>query len=159
QLWDSATRKPFGEPLRHDYAVFAVAFSPDGTKVLTGSIDKTARLWDPSTGKPLDEPLRHDGHVLAVAFSPAGTTALTGSDDKTARSWDAATGKALGKPIRIGTVAVPRNADAAVEHRGLVPDNELPTGDDLYPTNVLPTSQLEKWLKDAKTNVIFVCDT
>ncbi|HQE62699.1 MAG TPA: hypothetical protein PLV10_10535, partial [Candidatus Latescibacteria bacterium] len=27
-----------------------MAFSPDGTKVLTGSDDKTAMLWDAETG-------------------------------------------------------------------------------------------------------------
>ncbi|MGH9847102.1 MAG: WD40 repeat domain-containing protein, partial [Blastocatellia bacterium] len=44
-MWDAATRKPVGHPLRHDDFVFAVAFSPDGRTVLTGSWDKTARLW------------------------------------------------------------------------------------------------------------------
>ena len=158
--WDAKTGKQLGEPLQHDGEVIAVAFSPDGNTVLTGSGDKTARRWDATTGKQIGEPLRHDGVVFAVAFSPDGTKMLTGSDDKTARSWDAATGKALGKPIRIGTVAVPPNTDAAVEHRGLEPssDDDLAKFD-AYPTNVLPTAQLEKWMKDAKTNVLFVCDT
>jgi WD40 repeat protein len=35
-----------GTPLLHDGPVFAVAFSPDGKTVLTGSADNTARLWD-----------------------------------------------------------------------------------------------------------------
>jgi hypothetical protein len=54
--------------LDHGGLVNAVAFSPDGTKVLTGSKDKTARLWDAATGKPLGEPLRHNGEVYAVVF-------------------------------------------------------------------------------------------
>jgi len=65
----------------------AVAFSPDGSRVLTGSHDKTARLWVAATGKPLVDPLRHDGAVVAVAFSPDGSRVLTGSADKAARLW------------------------------------------------------------------------
>ena len=86
--------------LHHSDPVYVVAFSPDGTKVLTGSWDNTARLWDVATGKPLGEPLRHEDKVMAVAFSPDGTKVLTGSLDKTARLWDAATGKPLGEPLR-----------------------------------------------------------
>ena len=72
----------------------AVAFSPDGKTVLTGSDDGTARLWDAATGKPIGPPLPHQDAVNAVAFSPDGKTVLTGSWDKTARLWDAATGTA-----------------------------------------------------------------
>ena len=62
-------------------AVNAVAFSPDGKTVLTGSEDKTARLWDAATGRPLGEPMTHQGMVSAVAFSPDGKTVLMGSGD------------------------------------------------------------------------------
>ena len=43
-------------PRRH---VRAVAFSPDGTRLATGSGDGTARVWDAATGRQL-RPLGHD---------------------------------------------------------------------------------------------------
>jgi len=102
RLWDTATGRPVGEPLRHqkDQWVSSVRFGPDGKTILTGSYDKTAQLWDAATGRPVGEPLRHQNSVRAVDFSPDGKTILTGSMDKTARLWDAATGQPIGKPLR-----------------------------------------------------------
>ena len=76
-----------------------VAFSPDGQRVLIGSLDKTARVWSVETGQPVGPPLRHEDSVLAVAFSPDGQRVLTGSDDKTARVWSAETGQSVGPPL------------------------------------------------------------
>jgi hypothetical protein len=86
-----------------------VAFSPDGTRLLTGSDDRTARVWDARTGTPLLELKGHTGSVRSVAFSPDGTRLVTGSLDRTARVWDARTGTPLlelkGHPRGVGRVA------------------------------------------------------
>jgi WD40 repeat protein len=86
--------------LQHQAEVQAVAFSPDGKTMLTGSRDNTARLWETATGKPFGLPLQHQGIVVAVAFGPDGKTVLTGSGDRTARLWETATGKPLGSPLQ-----------------------------------------------------------
>jgi WD40 repeat protein len=74
-------------------------FSPDGSTVLTGGEDGTARLWDAETGAARGEPLRHNGPVLSLAFSPDGKTVVTGSYDGTARLWDVATCRQRGPDL------------------------------------------------------------
>jgi WD40 repeat protein len=85
--------------LLHQGVVSAVAFSPDGKILLTGSLDSTARLWDAATGRPAGPPLTHRSTVRAAAFSPNGKTVITASEDNTARLWDATTGQPVGPPL------------------------------------------------------------
>jgi predicted NACHT family NTPase len=73
-----------------------VAFSPDGSRVLTGTYDITACLWEANTGKKLAR-FPHKDWATAIAFSPDGRRVLTGSDDKTARVWEAETGRELAR--------------------------------------------------------------
>jgi WD40 repeat protein len=85
----------------HTHSVNSVSFSPDGTRIVTGSEDHTVRLWDAVTGQPVGEPLRgHTNWVTSVSFSPDGTRIVSGSDDQTVRLWDAATGQPVGQPLR-----------------------------------------------------------
>jgi WD40 repeat protein len=72
----------------HGDAVTSAAFSLDGKRVVTGSLDKTARLWDVYTGKPIGQPLAHEAAVMTVAFSPDGAWVVTGSLDGMVRLWD-----------------------------------------------------------------------
>ncbi|KIK37129.1 hypothetical protein CY34DRAFT_476368 [Suillus luteus UH-Slu-Lm8-n1] len=77
----------------HADAIRSVSFSPDGTRIASGSRDKTVRLWE-ATGQLLSEPLEgHTEVVWSVSFSPDGTRIASGSRDQTMRHWDAATGR------------------------------------------------------------------
>jgi WD40 repeat protein/serine/threonine protein kinase len=108
QVWDCGTGKPVGAPLRHDQFVYQAAFSPDGSRVVTSSQDRTARVWNAATGEPVTPPLPHRDRVSWASFSPDGRRVVTCSGDGTARVWDATTGKPAGpvlKPVPMPTHA------------------------------------------------------
>jgi WD40 repeat protein len=79
----------------HTDGVAAVAVTPDGSRALSGSFDKSVRLWDLNTRQELRRLDGHTGPVLAVAVSPDGQRALSGGLDKTVRLWDLNTGQEL----------------------------------------------------------------
>ena len=86
-LWDAET----GEMVRiieSPSLVVSVAFSPDGTHVLTGSWDGVAQLWDTTTGAAIRRFEGHTRGVHSVAFSWDGNRPLTGSWDGTTRLWE-----------------------------------------------------------------------
>ncbi|HKB04627.1 MAG TPA: hypothetical protein VKD90_20555, partial [Gemmataceae bacterium] len=74
----------------HEEAVTVLVFSPDGTRLLTGSADKTAAMWDVAAGRLLAVYRGHAGAATAVAFSPDGRRVVTASPVETfARVWPA----------------------------------------------------------------------
>jgi WD40 repeat protein len=109
--------------LHHGGPVYVGAFSPDGKRILTASVDHTARVWDAVTGHLLATLTGHTGPVNAAAFSPDGKHLVTASDDGTARVWDAVTGHQL------ATLAGP---NAEVRKAAFSPDGKhiLTTGAD-----------------------------
>jgi WD40 repeat protein len=87
QLWDARTREPLAVQMRHPQGVVALAFSPGGTELATGSFDKVVRLWNPETGELLAELAGHTLGVEAVAFSGDGSLLASASQDRTIRLW------------------------------------------------------------------------
>jgi WD40 repeat protein len=69
--------------------VTSAAFSPDGSRIVTASFDKTVRIWDAATAKEIAVLRGHEGRLFSAAFSPDGSRIVTASSDKTARIWDA----------------------------------------------------------------------
>ncbi len=86
-IWDVKTGKSLDFLLEgHTQDVTSVAFSPDGTTLLTGSEDNTACLWDSLTGKQL-KVLDCTANVILVAFSKDGNSIFTLSSDNKMRIW------------------------------------------------------------------------
>ncbi len=68
----------------------AVAWSPDGTKLVAGSQDNKARIWDFATRRELGVLSGHTDWLEHVAWSPDGRLLATAAGDGTACVWDAA---------------------------------------------------------------------
>ena len=95
--------------MNHQGSVGAAAFSPDGTRVLTGSDDNTARMWNAHTGSPVGAEVKdlHQIRGTAVAFSRDGNRVVTGGvklgggrGGGTACQWDVHTGSPIGQEMQ-----------------------------------------------------------
>lgn len=117
--------------LGHDSPVVSLAFSNDGTKLVSGSTDKTARVWDLADAK-FPEIARFAGHtsaVTAVVFNTDGQQVLSGSADNSAKLWAVADAKELmsfaGHTGPIVAVAMPNNQPLIAGRRGRSGDHCL----------------------------------
>jgi WD40 repeat protein len=66
----------------HSEAVQAVAFSPDGRFVLSGSADQTMKLWDAATGALIRTFGDGAGSISSVAFASDGRYAASADPRK-----------------------------------------------------------------------------
>jgi WD40 repeat protein len=99
-LWDAATgnehrRFGGGKTLTSGAEeIHAIAFSPDGQRIITGgSASHAIVLWDVTTGKELVQLRGHQGPVFSVAYSPDNPTVASAGSDMSIRLWDTTTGQ------------------------------------------------------------------
>ncbi len=71
----------------HTDKITSVAFSSDGERLLTASLDGTVKLWNAETGDEIQNYIS-GWHLVSITFSPDGTKMLTGSTNTTAKIWD-----------------------------------------------------------------------
>ena len=135
RLWESATGRPIGEPLGHNYRVDCLAFRPEGTMVATGSPNGMVRLWCASTGLPIGRPLVQGGAVRSLAFSPDGRRLASGGTDMTVRCWK------LPNPVE-------GNAERVSCWVSVTTDLEFDTGDAIRKMDGAATWDLRRRLSD-----------
>jgi hypothetical protein len=96
---DVNTGQPVSESIRHALRIGLAEFNETGTRLVTMSLDRTARVWEVPTGRPVTPPLWHRYPVYRAIFSLDGSLLATGTREFAldgngeARIWNAATGE------------------------------------------------------------------
>jgi WD40 repeat protein len=102
-------------PMGHMDKIFSLAFSPDQSRIASGSADQTIRIWDAETGEAVGTPIKgHTSAVRSVAFSPDGNHIVSSSLDGTIRIWHAEAGESISSPVEVSpftNIAVTSSTD------------------------------------------------
>jgi WD40 repeat protein len=89
---DPLTLEPFQTLRGHQNRILALAFSPDGHTLASGSLDRTIKLWNPETHQCRLTLQGHTSWIWDIAFHPNSKTLASASYDRTVKLWDIKTG-------------------------------------------------------------------
>ncbi|CAE6515178.1 unnamed protein product [Rhizoctonia solani] len=109
-------RALFGPLAGHTDLVHSLDFSPDGTRIASGSRDKTLGVWNAETGKRTLGLLEgHSASVRSVQYSSNGTHILSSSYDHTVCIWDALNGTRV-LTLALSDLDIPMNEVTSVRY-------------------------------------------
>jgi hypothetical protein len=153
RLWEILSGQEILSFEKHQRAVGAVAFSPDGRLAASGggvlgypyNVKEPSRIrvWEVATGHELKTFSGHNSDVVALAFSPRGTTLATALKNTSILVWDTAGVKPRAKSAILKSLDLlwadlagdPRSAHAAIEILETAPSRTV----DYVETHLQPT--------------------
>jgi WD40 repeat protein len=122
---------------RHDDPIDTASFSPDGRRILTRSMDGTAKVWDAQSGEERLTLTARDNPVYQAILSPDGEQILTASADGTTKVWDAQSGRELrtlslqGVSLRFARFSPDGNRIVTVDQNGIVKVSDARSGEEI----------------------------
>jgi len=88
-VWETETWELLADWQGSPKRMTALAWSPDGRRLFTGSEDRSVRVWDPSNGQELAEYAFDIGIPRVITFAPDGMTIAAGGGGCKIAIWDA----------------------------------------------------------------------
>ncbi|NEP55050.1 MAG: hypothetical protein F6K65_42225, partial [Moorea sp. SIO3C2] len=87
-IWNLRTKKLTKKLDGHTAPIIAIAFTPDGKRFISASLDKTIKVWDTKSGKELLTLTGHNDSIYDVTITPDCKTLISTSKDKTLKAWN-----------------------------------------------------------------------
>jgi WD40 repeat protein len=95
RIWDFENGTQTATLTGHEDGVLEVKWSPDDSRLVSASDDKTLKIWESANWTNTLNVTGHAGGVLSVDWSPNGSYLVSGSRDYKVRKWNAASGEPI----------------------------------------------------------------
>jgi len=100
KIWDAKTGKLVTNLKGHTRKVFCLAWTADGSTLISGSFDYSIRTWNTTTWQQIHVLTGHTSAVSGIAISPNSPILASASWDNTAQLWNYEKGLPIGSPLQ-----------------------------------------------------------